>query len=123
MKLRLRLTTKLHQGDLRREAEVNQLQLSLNIAKLALVQKEAERIQQLATAYQQRTPSGSHEGHSTESASYYDVSPGGSIISQPGMSATLAAGVFNPFANAFKAVGSERATTEAPYHSPRISVR
>ncbi len=52
----------LQQRDLRKEAEVNQLQLSLKAAELSLVQKEAERVQQLAAAYQRRIPSGSHEG-------------------------------------------------------------
>ncbi len=52
----------MHQRDLRREAEMNPLQLAPNTAELALVQKEVERIQQLAKPYQQRTPSGSHEG-------------------------------------------------------------
>ena len=103
----------MHRRDLRREAEMNQLQLSLRTAELALVQKETERVQQLATAYLQRTPSGSHKGDSSDSVNYYDVSPRGSLKSQPGMFATLTAGVFNPFANTFKAEGSERATTEA----------
>ncbi len=49
----------MHLRGLRREAEVNQLQLSLKTVELAPVHREAERDQQLASAYQQRAPSSS----------------------------------------------------------------
>ncbi len=99
---------------------MNQLQLSLETAELALVHKEAERIQQLAKAYQQRTPSGSHEGSSPESANYYDVSPGGSVKSHLGAFAILAAGVYNPSANTFFDNWWIRKAHRSPYNCPRI---
>ena len=108
----------MHQRDLRREAEVNELQRSLEDAKSALIQKDAERIvqaeqvEQLTRAYQQRTSTGSQRGSSDERPNYFDLSSRCSAESHPGVFATLAAGVYNPFAGAFaKPVGSEVHTT------------